>query len=131
LFCGHAEQLAQQCPVPRAEAFHAAFPVRHHVGVDCGASLTLSPGDVVQLVRELLRPPQLRAQLPEPRAPGGCLGGHSEGTPFEVARQPAGLAAVLVWQDYRRGLVAGKETPRKDLLTTISKLSWYGSGSEP
>jgi hypothetical protein len=74
---------------------------------------------------------QLRAQLPEPRAPGGCLGGHSEGTPFEVARQPAGLAAVLVWQDYRRGLVAGKETPRKDLLTTISKLSWYGSGSEP
>ncbi|MGH3777732.1 MAG: hypothetical protein ACRDRR_18710 [Pseudonocardiaceae bacterium] len=33
LVCGHAEQLAQQRPAPRADAFHAAFPLRHHVGI--------------------------------------------------------------------------------------------------
>ena len=46
--------------------------------------------------------------------------------PFAVARQPAGLAAVVLWLDDRSVLVAAKKTTRKDLLATISKLGLAG-----
>ncbi|MGH3766463.1 MAG: helix-turn-helix transcriptional regulator [Pseudonocardiaceae bacterium] len=53
---------------------------------------------------------------------------HCQGTSFRGGYQPAGLAVAVWWEDHRRGLVAGKKTPRKDLLTTISKLTLHRSG---
>src|SRR5262249_4710645 len=89
-------------PVPRADTFHAAFPLRHHVRVDRSTSLAVSPGEVGQLLRQLLlRPPRLGAQLPEPWAP--TLDRHVVGTPFTMdrasgwrGRSHSGLSSVTV-----------------------------------
>jgi Helix-turn-helix domain len=42
-----------------------------------------------------------------------------------------GLAVVVLGWGDRRGLVAGKKTPRKDLLATISKLRKWAVVDEP
>jgi hypothetical protein len=51
--------------------------------------------------------------------------------PFAMACQSMGLAVVVLGWGDRRGLVAGKKTPRKDLLTTISKLRKWAVVDEP
>ena len=57
LFCGDAEELAEQGPVAGADAFDAAFPFGDHVGVDRRVGAVVHPGKVGQLVSELLLSP--------------------------------------------------------------------------
>jgi hypothetical protein len=60
--CAAAAEQAQQVAVARARALLAAFPLRHHVGVDADALPVPQPRQARDLVRHvLLRPAALLA----------------------------------------------------------------------